>query len=99
MTERDKEIEQMLLKFRPVSPPEGLRKRVLSAATFSPTPARHWRAWVFRAAVAAMLIFAVGLNIAAAEMNENLVLCNNSNYGCHCEEATGRRSNLRPWND
>ena len=73
MTEHEKEIEQVLLKFRPASPPEGLRARVLTAVTIPPTPVRNWRVWVFRAAVAAMLIFAFSLNIATAEMTENLV--------------------------
>ena len=73
MIEQKSEIEQILLKFRPANPPESLRARVLSAVNLTPAYARTWGAWAFWAAVAAMLIFACGLNFAAEATTNNIV--------------------------
>ena len=73
MTEHKNKIEEMLLKFRPASPPEGLRGRVLSAADSSGGSGRAWGLWVFRAAIAAMLVIALGLNVAANKMTKRLI--------------------------
>ena len=65
MTEHDNdnEIEQILRKYRPPGPPEALRERVLSSAQSGTKPARPWRVWAFRAAVAAVVLLAVGLRL------------------------------------
>ena len=63
MTEQDKEIEEILHAYRPVGPPERLRSRVLSPAVSDTKPIRLWRVWSFRAAVAAVVLLAVGLRL------------------------------------
>ena len=73
MIEQKSEIEQILLKFRPASPPESLRARMLSAANLTPTYARTWGGWAFWLTVAAMLIFACGLNFAAEATTNDIV--------------------------
>ena len=69
MTEHnhDKEIEQILRGYRPAGPSESLRERVLSSADSRPRlePARTWRVWAFRTAVAAALVLSLTLNMAA----------------------------------
>ena len=63
MTEQDKEIEEILRSYRPVGPPQRLRSRVLSPARSDTKPIRPWRVWAFRAAVAAVVLLAVGLRL------------------------------------
>ena len=64
MREHENEMEQILLKFRPAEPPERLRARVL--AWQGPSgPGRNSWTWLYRGAVAAVLVFAFGLNLAA----------------------------------
>ena len=67
MTERDldSELERILRQCRPAGPPEHLRERVLSSAHSPPgaKPARTWRVWAFRAAVAAVIVLGVGLRL------------------------------------
>ncbi len=63
MTEHDNEIEQILRRFRPAGPPERLRERVLSSAPLGTKRTRTWRVWAFRAAVAAVVLLAVGLRL------------------------------------
>ena len=73
MTQNNNQIEQILLKYRPADPPETLRARVLSLLEY-PAPRQHSQAvWFFRAAVAALLIFACGLNLAADTMTNDLL--------------------------
>ena len=63
MTEHENEIEQILRRYRPAGPSERLRERVLSSAQPGTKPARSWRVWAFRAAVAAVVLLAVGLRL------------------------------------
>lgn len=65
MTEHDNEIEQILRAYRPAGPPEGLRERALSSTQGGAEPARPWRVWAFRAAVAATIVLSITLNVAA----------------------------------
>jgi hypothetical protein len=68
MNERDRDIEQALLQFRPVGPPASLRNRMLAAAR-APLRARgSWRMATFWGALAAMLLVAVCLNFAAGSI-------------------------------
>ena len=66
MTEpdHDDQIERILQRYRPAGPPDDLRSRVLSAARVRPTrrPGRSTpRALAFAAAVAAVIVLAIGL--------------------------------------
>ena len=72
MTQNNDQIEQILLRYRPANPPATLRVRVLSLLERSALPHRNRAVWFFRAAVAALLIFACGLNFAAAAMTDDL---------------------------
>ena len=63
MIDHDNEIEQILRRYRPAAPPERLRERVLSSALPGTEPTRPWRVWAFRAAVAAVILLAVGLRL------------------------------------
>ncbi len=63
MTEHDNEIEQILHQYRPAGPPEGLRERILSSAKPATEPLRPWQVWGFRAAIAAVVLIAVGLRL------------------------------------
>jgi hypothetical protein len=62
------EIENMLMRYRPMGPGEELRRRVLGEE-----PAHSYRIWVVRAAVAAMLLVAVGLEWSARVTNQRTV--------------------------
>ena len=64
----DNEIEQILRRYRPAGPPEGLRQRVLLSAQPRTKPTRTWRVWAFRAAVAAVVVLSITLNVAADRM-------------------------------
>ena len=64
MIDHDNEIEQILRKYRPVSPPERLRERVLSSAQPRTKRVGTWRVWAFRAGVAAVVLLAVGLRLS-----------------------------------
>ena len=65
MTEpdRDNQIERLLQRYRPAGPPDDLRSRVLSAARVRPTrrPGHSTRVLAFAAAVAAVIVLAIGL--------------------------------------
>ena len=63
MTEHDNEIEQILRAYRPIGPQQRLRSRVLLSPQPGTEPARTWRVWVFRAAVAAVVLVAIGLRL------------------------------------
>jgi len=67
MEESDSPVEQLLLKFRPIGPPASLRERTLSEVRLGlqSRSTRSWPVLAFRTAVAAALIFAVGLSLAA----------------------------------
>ncbi len=73
MTQNNNQIEQILLKYRPADPPETLRARVLSLLERPAPPHHSSTVWFFRAAVAAVLIFACGLNLAADAMTSDLL--------------------------
>ncbi len=64
MTEHDNEIEQILRQYRPVGPTDELRQRILSSAKPATKPLRPWQVWGFRAAIAAVVLLAVGLRLA-----------------------------------
>ena len=68
MKKDDEKIERMLLRFRPADPPDSLRQRVVSGAYSPHRPQRTWPTKLFRAAVAAVLVLSLGLNIAADDM-------------------------------
>ena len=65
-SDRDNEIEQILRRHQPAGPPQDLRGRVLSSASFEPSlsPSRTWQIWLLRAAAAVAILLAVGLRIA-----------------------------------
>ena len=60
-----KTVEQLLQKYRPAGPPEGLRERVLSVSAQPAGSQATWRDRAFRWAVAAAILVAVLLNVAA----------------------------------
>lgn len=66
-------IEQMLRKYCPAGPPEGMRARVLAAAGEAGAQAMQpvgpsWGTRLFRWGVAAILLLALGLNYTADRM-------------------------------
>ena len=58
------DVEEHLVRFRPIPPPPALRDRVLHACR-RPQPT-HWRPWPWLASAAALLILALA-NIAIEE--------------------------------
>ncbi len=64
MTEHDNEIEQILRQYRPAGPTDELRQRILSSAKPATKQIHPWRVWGFRAAIAAVVLIAVGLRLA-----------------------------------
>ena len=64
MNHDDSAIESLLGRYRPVSPPPGMRDRVLSLAVQT----RSW--WIAAGwfSAAAMVLLALGLHLAAARM-------------------------------
>jgi hypothetical protein len=68
MDNQNDELELMLRRYRPAGPSGALRARVLAAA--EPAPAGvTWPIWVYRLALAAMVLLAVGLDYAAERIN------------------------------
>lgn len=55
----DRQVEDLLKRYRPAAPPDSLRERCL-------TPLRHARVWPWAAAAAALLAITVGLQVATA---------------------------------
>lgn len=55
----DRQVEDLLKRYRPAGPSDSLRERCL-------TPLRHARVWPWAAAAAALLAITVGLEAAAA---------------------------------
>jgi hypothetical protein len=55
----DRQVEDLLKRYRPSGPPDSLRARAL-------TPSRHARVWPWATAAAALLAITVGLQGAAA---------------------------------
>ena len=55
----DRQVEDLLKRYRPAAPPDSLRERCL-------TPSRHARVWPWATAAAALLAITVGLEAAAA---------------------------------
>ncbi len=82
MNERDEPMdldsptpaERLLGRFRPVGPPPELRQRVLGLASLAGQE-RHrgrWALWLWRAAVAAGFLVAVGLNLSAERISQRI---------------------------
>jgi len=67
MSNSNTDIVNRLSRYRPVGPSEVLRERVLAASNLSAAEGRARRRhdWMFRAAVAAGLLLAIGLGVAA----------------------------------
>ena len=72
MTQNNDQAEQILLKYRPAAPLETLRDRALSLLQSPPVSRHSWGVWIFRAALAAVFIFACGLNLAADAMTRDI---------------------------
>ncbi len=68
MKKYDEKIERMLLRFRPADPPDGLRQRVVSAEYLPHRQKQTWPTMLFRAAVAAVLVFSLSMNTVADDI-------------------------------
>jgi hypothetical protein len=68
MQDQNDELERMLRRYQPAGPSGALRARVLAAAEPAPAGAT-WPIWVYRLALAAMVLLAIGLDYAAERIN------------------------------
>jgi hypothetical protein len=68
MNEPDDDIQRMLLRYRPAGPTPDLRRRILARPAAPERPLRIWPQWLYRGAVAAMLMLAIYLNTAANDI-------------------------------
>lgn len=72
MSDPDANIEKMLKQYHPIGPAENLRRRVLATVSVQTTAktSHTWPVCIFRAALAAMVLLALGLSHAAEQMNQ-----------------------------
>jgi hypothetical protein len=65
------DMERLLKRFRPAGPRESLRETILRADNPLAGPARRWPLWVFRGAIAALLLVSVALYHAGESLNRD----------------------------
>ncbi len=65
------DLEDILRRFRPAGPPEQLRQRILLAHALRRRHAARWPIRLYRTAVAALLLLALGLLHSADRLNQD----------------------------
>ena len=65
------EMENLLQRFRPAGPPAHLREKILHQEIPPALPVRRWPTWLFRSAIAAMLLVSFALFHAADRLNQD----------------------------
>ena len=78
----DRQVEDLLKRYRPAGPPDSLRERCL-------TPSSAARVWPWAAAAAALLAITVGLEVAAADAIAGAKCRGDADHDCAGDRRTG----------